>query len=165
MKKTKYLVLTLILVSLTNAYSQNRYPFSETGKLELPSKYRLLLVQEMIQIDSAMQKLVPLMVKGESEKASETALKIHNSFILKSALSKKELKNLKSLLPNDFIKMDRYFHRSAKKLSEALKINKLSESTNIYGKMLNACIGCHSKYAHNRFPELIKNNRNKNKSN
>jgi len=164
-KKTIYIMLTTILLSLTDVYSQDRAPLYNSGKLELPSKYRSLLVQEMIQIDGAMQELVTLIVKGETEKASEAALNIHKSFILKSSLSKKELIKLKSLLPNDFIRMDKSFHRNAKTLSKALKINKLSVSSKIYGEMLNACVGCHSKYAANRFPGLIKNNSNKNKSN
>ncbi len=154
-----------MLISLTDVFPQTGKRLRATGKIDIPAKYKLLLIQEMVHIDSAMQSLVSLIAKGETTKASKIALNIHNSFILKSKLSRNELKELKSFLPVGFIQMDKAFHKKAKKLSETLKVNKPNKSTKIYGEMLNACMNCHSKYAAERFPKLIKNNSNKNKSN
>lgn len=160
MKNIKYMTILLTLIITTTMLfpngTENR---TQEEKLQLPEKFRTVLVKEMIEIENGMRNLVSLMARGELEKASVLADKIHDSFILKSSLTKEELKELVGLLPQEFIRTDRAFHGNAKKLSEALKLKQLSESAKIYGEMLNGCLTCHSEYAADKFQGLVKLNK------
>ncbi|MCA9732679.1 cytochrome c [candidate division KSB1 bacterium] len=125
-------------------------------ELKLSPKFQNVLKKEMLEIQTAMQKILPLLAKGESEKTAQLAKQIHNSFILKQTLTPDELKALVKLLPAPFIKIDRAFHDQASKLAKAAKQSNFKKSSEIYGRLVNACVNCHSQFAHELFPGLKK---------
>lgn len=126
------------------------------SELNLPAELQTLLKKEMLEIQSAMQQLIPLMVQGNSEKTAQLAKQIQESFILKKSLPPEELKQLVQLLPNHFVQLDRTFHGNAGRLAEAAKQSDFVESGKLYGTMISACIGCHTQFAPERFPNLNK---------
>jgi len=123
-------------------------------EINLPSEFQDLLNQEMQEIQSAMQQLIPLMAEGNSEKTAQLAEQIKKSFILKKSLSPEKLKQLVELLPAHFVQLDRTFHGNAGKLAESARQSDFNESGKIYGTMISACIECHTQFAPNRFPNL-----------
>lgn len=134
---------------------ENEKKLTNSEEIKLPPKFKNLLKEEMIQIQDAMQRLVPLLATGNTE-AADLAVQIHNSFILKKSLSKEELKELISLLPKGFVKLDRAFHTNAKDLAAAVRKNDFITGGKIYGEMVSGCISCHSHYASQMFPGLTK---------
>ena len=129
-------------------------------ELNLPAEFQELLNQEMLEIQSAMQQLIPLMAEGNSEKTAQLAEQIQKSFILKKSLSPEKLKQLVQLLPAHFVQLDRTFHGNAGRLAESARQSDFSESGKIYGTMISECIECHIQFAPKRFPNL---SRTKNK--
>ena len=132
---------------------ENEKEITDSEEVKLPPKFKNLLKEEMLQIQDAMQRLVPFLATGNTE-AADLAEQIHNSFILKKSLSKKELKELISLLPKGFVKLDRAFHTKAKDLAAAVRKNDFITGGEIYGEMVSGCINCHSNYATKLFPGL-----------
>lgn len=124
------------------------------SKVELPERFLEILRQEMNQLNGGMGSLFSYMIRGQGEEASAVATNIHNSFILKQELSKEELSQLVSLLPEKFVNLDRGFHELAEKIATALNSGDFRKSGQIYGQMVDACINCHSQYATQRFPEF-----------
>ena len=127
-------------------------------EINLPPELKMLLNQEMLEIQSAMQQLIPLMATGNSEKTAELAQQIKQSFILKKSLSPEELKQLVKLLPAHFVQLDRAFHSNAGKLAESARQSDFVESGKIYGTMVSGCINCHTQFAPTRFPNLNQTN-------
>jgi hypothetical protein len=123
-------------------------------EINLPPEFQELLNKEMLEIQSAMQQLIPLMAEGNSEKTTQLADQIKKSFILKKSLSPEKLKQLVQLLPAHFVQLDRTFHGNAGRLAEAARKSDFDESGKIYGTMINACIDCHTQFASKRFPDL-----------
>ncbi len=128
-------------------------------EINQPPELKILLNQEMLEIQSAMQQLIPLMATGNSEKTAQLAEQIKKSFILKKSLSPEELKQLVQLLPAHFVQLDRAFHSNAGRLAESARQSDFVESGKIYGTMVSGCINCHTQFAAKRFPNLkrIKN--------
>ena len=130
---------------------ENEKEITKSEEVELPPKFKNLLSEEMLQIQDAMQSLVPLLATGNTE-AADLAEQIHNSFILKKSLSKEELQELISSLPKGFVKLDRAFHTKAKDLAATVRNNDFITDGIIYGEMVSGCINCHSHYALKMFP-------------
>jgi len=132
---------------------ENENEITKTEEVKLPPKFKNLLKEEMLQIQDAMQQLVPFLATGNT-KAADLAEQIHNSFILKKSLSKEELQELISLLPKGFVKLDKAFHSKANDLAAAVRKNDFITGGEIYGEMVSGCISCHSHYALQKFPGL-----------
>jgi hypothetical protein len=132
---------------------ENKKEITDSEEVKLPPKFKNLLNEEMLQIQDAMQRMIPFLATGNTE-AADLAEKIHNSFILKKSLSKEELQELISLLPKGFVKLDRAFHTKAKDLATAVRKNDFIIGGKIYGEMVSGCINCHSHYASQNFPGL-----------
>ena len=101
-----------------------------------------------------MKLLVAAIISGNWDQASDIGSKIHDSYILKQKLTKAQAEELHRTLPVSFQEMDQVLHRYAAKLARAAK-NKNAELTVFYFyKMTDACLGCHTRYATHRFPDL-----------
>ena len=163
-----FIILLLTLYAMIGCElkdtSETAHPETEISdlstELNLPPEFQELLNKEMLEIQSAMQQLIPLMAQGNSEKTAQLAEQIKRSFILKKSLSPEKLKQLVQLLPAHFVQLDRTFHSNAGKLAESARQSDFIESGKIYGTMISACIGCHAQFAPKRFPNLnqTKNN-------
>ncbi len=123
-------------------------------KLELPEHLLTMLRQEMQQIDSGMGILLSALAQGNAEESVQVAEHLHNTFILKQRLSQQDLKQLISLLPAEFVNLDRAFHGNAKKIAEAVKEKNFEAAVNLYSEMAQACVTCHKQYALTRYPNL-----------
>lgn len=126
----------------------------DVNPLDLSPKQQGLLRREMVQLDTGMHTLHSAIVRGDGEQAAKTAQRIHDSFILKQELDEKELKALVSKLPKDFVKRDRAFHELSAELSAAAKEGDFEQAAVTYGQMSEACVGCHTEHAAERFPGL-----------
>lgn len=129
------------------------------GQVKLPDYLLVVLRTEMRQLEVAMGKLLSNLAQGNPE-AAEVAQNIHNSFILKQELSETDLKKLVSLLPEEFLKLDRGFHATAKKLVESVHQNEFNTAIQLYGEMAQTCVACHTRYASERFPAFANSDHN-----
>ncbi len=115
-----------------------------------------LLNQEMGLIQQGIMDMVPAIAAGEWAKVSALGQKIKESFILKQKLTEAQKEELHRVLPQQFIEMDMDFHKSAGMLAHAAEVKNADVVNFYFYKMNAACVSCHSKYAAERFPGLVK---------
>jgi hypothetical protein len=126
------------------------------NKILLSAELRNLLGEEMVAIENGMKNLVPAISSGEWEKVTSIAQNISNSFIMKQKLTTAQKDELHRLLPSQFIEMDQDFHNSAGMLAHAAGMKNADVVNFYFFKLNSACIACHTKYATERFPGLVK---------
>lgn len=161
MKKTTLLLaimattLCFVSTSYASGEKQTEVHSTEKGfKLHLSQDLNGLLNQEMNEIESGMKKILSAMAAGNWDTISHIARKIKKSFILKQKITPKQMEELHSSLPKEFIAMDRDFHSTAEKLADAA-LEHDGELVNFYFSKLNGkCTNCHSQYASERFPNF-----------
>ncbi len=141
---------------LTHSPAGQSPEISAPQKLKLPEHLLTVLRKEMQLIEAGMGELLAHLARGNAEEAQKTAEKIQHSFILKQSLSKAELKQLVSLLPKEFIQMDRTFHGNAGKVAEAVRQGDFNGAAVLYSDMAQSCVRCHTQFAAERFPALVK---------
>lgn len=131
------------------------------GVEALSPELRELLSKEMIAIQNGMISIIPAYSSGNWGKIAMTAGKIERSYILKQSLTESQVHELHSLLPPSFLDMDQKFHYMAGMLEHVAKENK-SELINFYfSEMTEACVGCHSVFATQKFPALLPKEKSK----
>lgn len=126
--------------------------FEGPGKLELPEDLRGLLVAEMVQIESAMHRILSALVRGELAKVQKDAQGVRDSFILAQKLTKDQAAKLGELLPSEMVTLDRRFHGQAAALAKAAGAGNASRAAAIYAEMTTSCVDCHRAFARERFP-------------
>jgi cytochrome c556 len=115
-----------------------------------------LLNQEMGLIQKGMMDLVPAIAAGEWNKVATIGKKIEASFILKQKLTEAQKEELHQVLPEQFVEMDKDFHKAAGMLARAAEMKNADVVNFYFYKMNDACVSCHGKYAAERFPGLAK---------
>lgn len=128
------------------------------NKIHLSAGLQSLLGEEMVAIENGMKSLVPAIASGEWEKVASIAQNISNSFIMKQKLTTAQKDELHRALPSQFIEMDQDFHNSAGMLAHAAGMKNADVVNFYFFKLNSACVACHSKYATQRFPGLVKGN-------
>ena len=128
------------------------------NKMLLSADLRNLLGEEMVAIENGMKNLVPAISSGEWEKVASIAQNISNSFIMKQKLTTAQKDELHRVLPSQFIEMDQGFHNSAGMLAHAAGMKNADVVNFYFFKLNSACVACHTKYATERFPGLVKGN-------
>lgn len=118
---------------------------------KLPPNVRALLIQEMQAVLTASQTILEGIVKGQHELVAEKAEGIHNSFILKQKMTPEDRKALMAAVPSAFVQRDRAFHKLSADLAVAARAENQAQERELFGQMVEACTGCHSKYAGGRF--------------
>lgn len=121
---------------------------------ELPEEVRALLQEEMVQVQAAMKSIHGAIVRGQHEVVREKGQAIHDSFILKQSMTPDMRQTLKAAAPKEFLKLDQKFHKLAARLSESGKEEETGKQLEIFGKMTQACVTCHSRYVSDRFDGL-----------
>ena len=140
----------------SDARQQEKHTVAERPAIHLSNDLKVILNQEMNEIEQGMMKIVPAISAGNWENIMAIAKKIKDSFILKQKLTEKQSEELHHSLPVDFIEMDHSFHSTAGKLAHAA-LEQDGELVNFYFyKLHSQCINCHTKYASERFPNLKK---------
>lgn len=123
--------------------------------LTLPAHLLGVLRKEMNLIQTGMGELLAYLSQGNGSAATEVALAIQRSFVLKQQLSSEDLNLLVSSLPQSFVTQDRLFHANAGRLAAAAKAGDYLSAVRIYGSMSESCVTCHTAYAGTRFPALV----------
>ena len=126
--------------------------------IHLSADLRNLLGEEMVAIENGMKNLVPAISSGEWEKVASIAQNISNSFIMKQKLTTAQKDELHRALPSHFVEMDQDFHNSAGMLAHAAGMKNADVVNFYFFKLNSACVACHTKYATERFPGLLKGN-------
>ena len=145
----------------SDAKQRESHTTEERSTVHLSHDLKVILNQEMNEIEQGMMKIIPAISAGNWENITLIAKKIKNSFILKQKLTEKQIEELHHSLPAEFIEMDHSFHSTAGKLAHAA-LDHDGELVNFYFyKLHSQCINCHSKYATERFPKLKKIQQNK----
>lgn len=123
---------------------------------KLTPKLQELLRKEMLSIDEASQKILVALVAGDDAVVATLAQQIHDSFILRQSMTPEDKAHLMAVAPQDFIQMDRDFHEISAMLAQAARTGNRPLQREQFGRMVEACSGCHAQYANDRFPGFTK---------
>lgn len=125
-----------------------------TGVAALSPELRTLFKAEMAGLQGAMLELVPAVVSGDWEGMARVAAKIRGGFVLAQQLTPEQREELHRALPAGFLERDAEFHATAEALEHAAH-RKQSDLVPFYVyKLTEGCVGCHARYARERFPAL-----------
>ena len=120
-----------------------------------------LLVREMRELQTGMNKIVPALVAGKWQEIVVIGNQMKDSYIMKKSLTREQMHELHMSLPEDFQKLDHSFHESAGLLAQAASKQNYEQASYYYFKMTEACVNCHTLYATHKFPEFLKSNNQK----
>ncbi|MCF6253333.1 MAG: hypothetical protein L3J38_01135 [Thiomicrorhabdus sp.] len=135
-------------------HSHAEHHTAPSGVESLSQDLRDLLTKEMKFIQTGMMSIIPSYVSGNWKEIEITAGQIKNSYILKQSLSDRQVQELHSSLPKEFIAKDNQFHYLAGMLEHAAK-SKKPELVNFYFSEMNkSCVSCHSVFATHKFPNF-----------
>lgn len=121
---------------------------------DLSPKLQGLLKQEMIQVEQAMQTAYSAIVQGRHAVVAEKGQSIHDSFILEQSLTDADRRDLKAAVPPAFLKMDAYLHELSASLAEAGRAEDTPRQVELFARMTESCVACHSAYVSDRFEGL-----------
>lgn len=141
------LVLAACVAFAGFALAQSAEPVSP----KLTPKLQELLRKEMLSINVASQEILAAMVTGDDERVAILAQQIHDSFILRRSMTPEDKADLMAAVPGDFVKMDRGFHEISAELAQAARTKDRALQQEQFGRMIDACTACHSRYATDRF--------------
>ncbi len=125
-----------------------------SGVEKLSHDLRSLIAKEMQALQTGMMSIIPAYISGNWSEIETTAEKMKSSYILKQSLTESQVKELNSVLPDEFFEKDQRFHYLAGMLEHAAK-NRKPELINFYFSEMNAsCAGCHTVFATHKYPAL-----------
>jgi len=150
-----FLVILLPTISYGEETLKHKEPKSASGVEALSQDLRNLLSQEMQALQSGMMSIIPAYISGNWSEIETTAGKIKSSYILKQSLTKNQIKELHSILPDEFIVEDQRFHYLAGMLEHAAKNNKPELINFYFSEMNESCLSCHAVFATHKFPALM----------
>lgn len=154
MKKTTIAIVFAVLGlgSLTSANAEQSSGIN-VGE-QLPPKVRSLLIQEMLGILSASQKIQAAIVQGDHEIVAREAQAIHDSFIMAQEMTEEDEQALLAAVPEEFLKQDEALHKLSQELADAGRDKNTALQLQHFNKIIEGCVRCHSEYASSRFPGL-----------
>lgn len=129
-------------------------PVSGSVGPALPPRVRALLIQEMVAVLGASKAILEALVRGQDAVVAEQAQAIHDSFIMDREMSEADRHGLHEAVPAAFIERDRAFHALAAGLAAAARQGDQARQRGLFKDMLDACAGCHARFAADRFPDL-----------
>lgn len=144
----------LLLLASIPAFSAlaAEVPSPSAVGIELPSKVRALLIQEMNAILAAAHDILDALIRGEDAIVADRAQAIHDRFIMHEQMTAADREALHHAVPDAFLERDRAFHRLSAQLAEAARRGDRDGQQRLFAEMIEACTGCHSRYAIDRFP-------------
>jgi len=57
-------------------------------------------------------------------------------------------------VPPEFVALDRAFHETSAALAAAARAEEVHQELSLFARMTEACVGCHGRFAGDRFPAL-----------
>ena len=151
LKSIAFCSCLMLLAPLASTAQDHRHGSEAKEELALPADLLALLAEEMNQIDQGMQVLVADLAAGRWHEVASTARSIQSSYILKQSLSSEQMEQLHELLPSHFQELDKTFHYHAGKLAEAAEARDADVSGLYFGRLVQGCMNCHSRYATETF--------------
>ncbi|MGM0982003.1 MAG: hypothetical protein ACQEXG_01055 [Pseudomonadota bacterium] len=127
---------------------------AEPVRPDLTPKLQGLLKKEMIQIELAMQDVYSAILQGRHTTVAEKGQSIHDSFILDQSLTDQDRQDLKAAVPPEFLQMDAYLHELSASLAEAGRSEDTPRQVELFGRMTESCVACHSAYVADHFEGL-----------
>ncbi|CAM3482291.1 hypothetical protein [Halomonas lysinitropha] len=127
---------------------------AEPVRPDLTPKLQGLLKKEMIQVELAMQDVYSAILQGRHTTVAEKGQSIHDSFILDQSLTNQDRQDLKAAVPPEFLQMDAYLHELSASLAEAGRTEDTPRQVELFGRMTESCVACHSAYVADRFEGL-----------
>ncbi|MCF6193788.1 MAG: hypothetical protein L3J46_05595 [Kangiellaceae bacterium] len=125
---------------------------SKTGIQNLSPKLQTLCKLEMQELVKGMSEINYAYISGDWELISKIAKNMENSYVLRKGLTKHQMHELHTQLPQGFLKLDEQFHYYSGMLSHASSMGKTELIGFYYSKMSESCVSCHSQYANRKFP-------------
>ena len=157
MKKPSQLFFLALLIPglcLGQGHEDHATDESHAGVAGLSPELRALLSSEMLQLQNGMTEILPLYASGQWAEIAVIAGKMEDSYVLKQQLSEEQMHELHTKLPAGFIELDQRFHYLAGMLEHVAEKQKVELIGFYYSEMGEACVGCHTQYATQRFPAL-----------
>jgi hypothetical protein len=115
----KTTTMAALLATLIASVSLSTYAGNELESLS--PGLRVLLKQEMREIQNGMKDIVPAFASGDLEQVSDIAGKISNSYIMKRKITDTQKHELHEKLPKAFLLKDQQFHKYAGMLAHVSK--------------------------------------------
>ena len=112
------------------------------------------LREEMRLVLEGSRDILTALVTGDHATVAAQAQAIDDSFILEQALTAQDRGDLEAALPPAFVEIDTAFHRTAAELAAAARAGDAGREAALFGRMVEACTDCHSRFAGDRFPGL-----------
>jgi len=147
--KSLLIVLSFFVMTSTS-YADNH----NKGVTALSPELQQLFTKEMVQLKQGMQEIMTAYISGEWETIVPIAKKMENSYVLRQNLSKAQMHELHSKLPDDFLALDDKFHYYSGMLSHVSEMKKVELIGFYYAKMSETCVSCHALYATHKFPSF-----------
>ena len=157
----RLLALTLVMLFTATgvaAPTVSSKPVAAPGPGTVPIGQRLspplkkLLAEEMVAINTASMKIVEALASGNAAVVAKQAQAIHDSFILAKKLTKDDRAALEKALPPGFVVLDAQFHAKAQRLALVAQRGDLELANFFFGRMIETCQACHSRFATGKFP-------------
>ena len=122
---------------------------------KLTPKLQGLLQREMVSILDASHHILDALIMGDNATVADQARAIERSFIMEQSMTDEDRQDLVSVLPAEFVDLDRLFHETAANLAAAAESNDLTRAHASFDKMIETCSSCHGKFATDRFPGFL----------
>lgn len=148
MRKLVAALSLFIFLPISHAENHN------AGVSSLSPELQQLFSKEMVQLNLGMKEIMSAYISGQWSSIVPIAKKMENSYVLKQNLSKNQLHELHSKLPEGFLELDEKFHYYSGMLSHASEMKKTELIGFYFAKMGETCVSCHSVYATKKFPSF-----------
>ncbi len=130
------------------AYAEQPKPISP----KLTPRLSNLLKEEMQVVKQAMKQILDGLIVGDHPLVATNAEQIYSSYILSRELTAKDKADLMKAAPAEFLQLDGEFHAAAKKLADAANQKDYELQRFYYGRLVDSCQNCHSRYVTDKFP-------------
>jgi hypothetical protein len=120
----------------------------------LSQPLRDALSMEMQAVQAGMVGIIPALAAGNWEEIAAIGTRIRDSYIMRQSLTPAQLQELHETLPPDFQALDARFHEDAGMLIHVAEAKKPELVGYYVGRMMEACVACHSRHATDKFPAL-----------
>lgn len=160
--RTRRLALRSWLLAVTAATAQvhDQAPPPAPGERPSPTSavaalspgLRALFKAEMAGLQGARLELFPVVAAGDWEGIARIAARLRDGFVLAQQLTAQQREELPRALPGGFLERDAEFHAIAEALEHAAHRKQAGLVPFYVYRLTEGCVGCHSRFARERFP-------------
>lgn len=151
----KRVLMVLLIGVFGNASTPTALAQELNVASQLTPRLQDLLRQEMVSIQAAGQEILAALVAGDDARVGRLAQQIHDSFILRQSMTAEDKQDLMAVVPEAFVQRDKAFHQLAAQLAQAARAGDRAAQHASFAEMIQACSGCHARYARDRFSAYV----------